>query len=48
LIREENKGAFFMLPAGDPNAISKVPGRMDINFLDDLTNKDDLQLLNLM
>lgn len=33
---------------GDPDAISKVPGRMDINFLDDLTNKDNLQLLNLM
>ncbi|KAJ6976379.1 hypothetical protein NC653_028490 [Populus alba x Populus x berolinensis] len=29
-------------------AISKVPGRKDINFLDDLTNKDNLQLLNLM
>ncbi|KAJ6976353.1 hypothetical protein NC653_028462 [Populus alba x Populus x berolinensis] len=32
----------------DPDAISKVPGRKDINFLDDLTNKDNLQLLNLM
>ncbi|KAJ6765068.1 TRANSLATION INITIATION FACTOR EIF-2B [Salix koriyanagi] len=33
---------------GDPDALSKVPGRMDINYLDDLTNKDNMQLLNLM
>ncbi|CAK7349790.1 unnamed protein product [Dovyalis caffra] len=33
---------------GDPDAIAKVPGRMDINYLDNVTNKDNLQLLNLM
>ncbi|XP_027168706.1 probable translation initiation factor eIF-2B subunit delta isoform X2 [Coffea eugenioides] len=33
---------------GDPDAISKVPGRMDINSLHDGTNKENLQHLNLM
>ncbi|XP_057466482.1 uncharacterized protein LOC130755924 [Actinidia eriantha] len=33
---------------GDPNIISKVPGRMDVNYLDNWANKDNLQLLNLL
>ncbi|KAL1194313.1 hypothetical protein V5N11_003911 [Cardamine amara subsp. amara] len=33
---------------GDPNAISKVRGREDINYLDGLTNNTNLQFLNLM
>ncbi|KAK3225612.1 hypothetical protein Dsin_005474 [Dipteronia sinensis] len=33
---------------GDPEAIAKVPGRMDVNYLDDRANKENLQLLNLM
>ncbi|KAF7850263.1 hypothetical protein BT93_L5674 [Corymbia citriodora subsp. variegata] len=33
---------------GDPDAILKVPGRMDVNYLDNLQNKENLQLLNLM
>ncbi|KFK33312.1 hypothetical protein AALP_AA6G358600, partial [Arabis alpina] len=32
---------------GDPNAISKVDGREDINYLDGLTNNANLQFLNL-
>ncbi|KAL0805129.1 hypothetical protein Bca101_097620 [Brassica carinata] len=33
---------------GDPNVISKVHGRGDINYLDGLTNNANLQFLNLM
>ncbi|GMY24432.1 probable translation initiation factor eIF-2B subunit delta [Fagus crenata] len=33
---------------GDPDAISKVPGREDINYLDVCTNSENLQLLNLI
>ncbi|CAN0891511.1 Translation initiation factor eIF-2B subunit delta [Linum grandiflorum] len=33
---------------GDPDAIAKVPGRTDINYLNDLSKTDNLQLLNLM
>ncbi|XP_015883076.3 uncharacterized protein LOC107418895 [Ziziphus jujuba] len=33
---------------GDPDAIAKVPGRADVNYLDTLTKKENLQLLNLM
>ncbi|XP_020532363.1 translation initiation factor eIF-2B subunit delta isoform X2 [Jatropha curcas] len=33
---------------GDPNAIAKVSGRTDVNYLDTLANKENLQLLNLM
>lgn len=33
---------------GDPEAIAKVPGRMEINHLDGWSNSDNLQLLNLM
>ncbi|XP_022134966.1 translation initiation factor eIF-2B subunit delta-like isoform X2 [Momordica charantia] len=33
---------------GDPDAISKVSGRTDVNYLDGLTAKEHLQLLNLM
>lgn len=33
---------------GDPNAISKVPGRREINSLGDWTSSGNLQLLNLM
>uniref|UniRef100_A0A2N9J0W4 Reverse transcriptase Ty1/copia-type domain-containing protein n=1 Tax=Fagus sylvatica TaxID=28930 RepID=A0A2N9J0W4_FAGSY len=36
------------LQQGDPDAISKVPGRKDINYLDGCTNSENLQLLNLM
>ncbi|GMI75484.1 hypothetical protein like AT5G38640 [Hibiscus trionum] len=34
---------------GDPDAVSKVPGRVDVNYLDNLTDKqkENLQLLNL-
>ncbi|GLT41176.1 hypothetical protein SLA2020_152600 [Shorea laevis] len=32
---------------GDPDAISKVHGREEINYLDGLTNSENLQLLNL-
>lgn len=33
---------------GDPNAIAKVPGRMDVNYLENLASKENLQILNLM
>ncbi|XP_047315909.1 translation initiation factor eIF-2B subunit delta-like [Impatiens glandulifera] len=33
---------------GDPDVISKVPGRRDVNFLDGWANKQNLQLLNLL
>ncbi|KAM7483052.1 hypothetical protein LguiB_007635 [Lonicera macranthoides] len=36
---------------GDPDAISKVPGRRDVNYLDNLdtlASKENLQLLNLL
>ncbi|KNA20876.1 hypothetical protein SOVF_048410 [Spinacia oleracea] len=33
---------------GDPDAILKVPGRREINYLNDWTNSENLQLLNLM
>lgn len=34
--------------AGDPDAVAVVPGRMDVNYLDNWTNQDNLQLLNLL
>ncbi|PQP91914.1 translation initiation factor eIF-2B subunit delta [Prunus yedoensis var. nudiflora] len=33
---------------GDPDAIAKVSGRTDVNYLDNWANKENLQLLNLM
>lgn len=33
---------------GDPNVISKVRGRKEIDYLDDLVNSENLQLLNLI
>ncbi|PRQ16456.1 hypothetical protein RchiOBHm_Chr7g0184441 [Rosa chinensis] len=33
---------------GDPDAIAKVSGRTDINYLENWANKENLQLLNLM
>ncbi|KAF2325513.1 hypothetical protein GH714_029695 [Hevea brasiliensis] len=33
---------------GDPDAIAKASGRMDVNYVDNLANKENLQLLNLM
>ncbi|CAN4079564.1 unnamed protein product [Withania somnifera] len=33
---------------GDPEAIAKVPGRMEINHLDGWADNDNLQLLNLI
>ncbi|KAE9608395.1 hypothetical protein Lalb_Chr08g0235111 [Lupinus albus] len=33
---------------GDPDAVATVPGRMDINYLSNWTNEENLQLLNLM
>ncbi|CAK8534360.1 unnamed protein product [Lathyrus sativus] len=33
---------------GDPGAVATVPGRMDINYLDNWANEKNLQLLNLM
>ncbi|CAL5374372.1 unnamed protein product [Camellia sinensis] len=33
---------------GDPDDISKDPGRMDMNYLDNWTSKENLQLLNLV
>nr|KJB22406.1 hypothetical protein B456_004G046500 [Gossypium raimondii] len=33
---------------GNPDAISKVQGRKEINYLDGLVNQENLQLLNLM
>ncbi|XP_059661639.1 uncharacterized protein LOC132307791 [Cornus florida] len=33
---------------GNPNAIAKVSGRMDVNYLDNWANKENLQLLNLL
>lgn len=38
----------FKLLAGDPEAVARVPGRMDVSYLDNWTSKDNLQLLNLM
>lgn len=40
--------SIFKLLAGDPDAISKVPGRLDVNYLDNWADKENLQLLNLM
>ncbi|MBA0679317.1 hypothetical protein Goari_011092, partial [Gossypium aridum] len=34
--------------AGNPDAISKVQGREEINYLDGLVNQENLQLLNLI
>lgn len=34
--------------AGDPDILSEVPCREDINYLDGCTNSENLQLLNLM
>lgn len=33
---------------GDPDAISKVPRRLDVNYLDNWTDNENLQLLNLV
>ncbi|RYR33386.1 hypothetical protein Ahy_A10g047966 isoform B [Arachis hypogaea] len=33
---------------GDPNAVATVPGRMNVNYLDNWTSEDNLQILNLM
>ncbi|KAK7330209.1 hypothetical protein VNO77_24396 [Canavalia gladiata] len=33
---------------GDPDAVARVPGRMDVNYLDNWAGKDNLRLLNLM
>lgn len=33
---------------GDPDIISKVSGRLDVNYLDNWTNNDSIQLVNLM
>ncbi|KAE8124996.1 hypothetical protein FH972_019834 [Carpinus fangiana] len=33
---------------GDPDVIAKVPGRMDVNYLNNWSSKENLQLLNLM
>ncbi|XP_030938261.1 translation initiation factor eIF-2B subunit delta isoform X1 [Quercus lobata] len=33
---------------GDPDAIAKVSGRTDVNYLNNWANKENLQLLNLM
>lgn len=33
---------------GDPDVISKVQGREDVNYLDGWANTENLQLLNLM
>ncbi|GAB4845330.1 hypothetical protein Ancab_038738 [Ancistrocladus abbreviatus] len=33
---------------GDPDVISKVPGRRDVNYSDNWTNKENLRLLNLL
>lgn len=38
----------FKLLIGDTDAIAKVPGRMDVNYLENLAKKENLQLLNLM
>lgn len=36
------------ISAGDPDDISKVDGRKEINYLDGGSSSDNLQLLNLM
>lgn len=36
------------LLSGDPDAVLEVPGRMDVNYLGNLQNKENLQSLNLM
>ncbi|KOM33110.1 hypothetical protein LR48_Vigan01g266600 [Vigna angularis] len=33
---------------GDPDAIARVPGRIDVNYLDNWASEDNLRLLNLM
>ncbi|XP_052174847.1 uncharacterized protein LOC127789851 isoform X2 [Diospyros lotus] len=33
---------------GDPHIVSKVPGRVDVDYLNNWTNKENLQLLNLL
>ncbi|CAJ1944334.1 unnamed protein product [Sphenostylis stenocarpa] len=37
----------LQLLAGDPDAIARVPGRMDVNYLDNWASEDNLRLLNL-
>lgn len=37
----------FQYLAGDPDAISKVAGREDLNNFDGLDKSENLQLLNL-
>ena len=34
--------------AGDPDAMCKVPGKKDVNYLEDYRNMKNLQLLNLL
>ena len=34
--------------ADDPCAITRVPGRKEINYLNNWINKENLQLLNLL
>ena len=38
----------FKLLAGDADAVARVRGRMDVNYLDNWTSKDNLRLLNLL
>ena len=33
---------------GDPDAISKVPGAENINYLNECATRENLQILNLM
>lgn len=33
---------------GNPDVISKIPGRLDVNYLDNWRSNDNIQLLNLM
>jgi len=39
---------FYDALTGDPDVISNVPGRMDVNHLNGWADIENLQLLNLM
>lgn len=40
--------SILILFSGDPEAIAKIHGRNDVNYLKDQMGKENLQLLNLM
>lgn len=41
------KFSIYNCSVGDPDVISKVPGRKDLNYLENWSDSENLQLLNL-